>query len=310
MAIVSKNKKIEASATLADRMSGDRPNLLNLLFYGPPKRGKTVTAHGLPRTRTLDFDNGLLSLVWAINNGVIEKRLEDIVYRTILPPSDPKRGKMLLDVATDQVDDWIKEEDIPDDEWDRPYEKEWDTLIIDSATQLTEAAIMKGLREGYTLNLSKSWERYTGDLRPMGVQDWGHASQLFVKFIEQMKSLGKNVVLIAHEYHVTDAEGTITAITPNVIGQLRQKLAGMFDEVWYMDVKGSRSKPEYFIQTTPDTLRNLGSRLSVLDPVEPADFIAIRAKIAKALGKKPEELWQALHGKACFENMKKGGIMI
>ena len=282
--------------TLEDLSALDR---LFLLDYGPPKGGKTVTAHAMPRTRTLDFDDGMQSVLWAIKAGVIKKRLNEVVFTTIKPAIHAKKGKKILDVATDQVDKWIREEDIPADKWHEPYDQMWDTIIIDSATFLTEAAIVKGLSENGRLGISHSWEKYSGKLgtvRPMRMQDWGSASQLFWDFMEQMMILGKNVVVCAHEYHNTDDNGSIISIDPLVIGQLRQKLPALFDEVWYQSVKGSMKKPEYRIQTKPDTKRNLGSRLGCLDPVETADFGALKAKVAAFYEVDPDTIWTAYHG--------------
>jgi hypothetical protein len=271
---------------------------LHVLLYGPPKSGKSIMAHQLPRTRTIDFDDGMQSIEWAIRAGIISNRTADeIVYRTILPPLDPK-DTSVLDTATDTIDEWLADEDIPEDEWDKPYEQKWDTLIIDSASPLTQAAIMKGMKENDRLNLSKSWKRYTGSVIPMQRQDWGAASNLFMQFVNFTRSIGKNVVLIAHEYHNTTDEGTLQSIDPLVIGQLRQQLPGSFDEVWYATVKGTRNDPKYVFQTTPDNLRRCGSRLGCLEPLETSDFDALRNKIAAFYGVRKDLLWTAAHGSA------------
>lgn len=284
------------SRTLEDLSALDR---LFLLLYGPPKSGKTVTAHGMPRTRTLDFDDGMQAVLWAITEGIIKKELRDVVFETIRPQVNAKKGKNVFDQATDQIDEWIREEDILTADWDKPYDQFWDTLIIDSATFLTEGSIIKGLKENKKLGISKSWERYggkLGDVRPMRKQDWGSAGQLFWNFMEMTVTLGKNVIVLCHEYHNTNDDGSIISIDPLVTGQLRQKLPALFDEVWYQVVKGNVQNPKYQIQTKPDTKRNLGSRLGCLDPVETADFDALKAKIAEFYGIKPETLWTAYHG--------------
>lgn len=285
------------TTTLASRRILKR---LFLLLYGPPKSGKSVTAHCMHGTRTLDFDDGMQSIDWAIIEGIIKRKPEEIAFATIKPPLNEKKGKSVLSKATAQIDEWIDEEDIPPEEWDKIYPQLWDTLIVDSATFLTEGAIMRGLSENSRLGISKTWKAFgggPGDVIGMRVQDWGSASRLFWKFTEQITTLGKNVVMVAHEYHNTSDEGAVISIDPLVIGQLRQKLPALFDEVWYQSASGSSDNLKFRIQTKRDLKRNLGSRLGCLDAKEIADFDAIRKKVAKFYGVKPGDLWNAYHGK-------------
>lgn len=271
----------------------------NILIYGPPGTAKTVNAHQMPGTRTLDLDDGMQSVEWAIRQGILDKDPSEIVYKTILPPVNDPKSTFVLDTATDTVDEWIKEEDISPEEWDRPYPQFWDTLVIDSGSALSDGTIIKALKENHRLELSKSLDRLQGKIgvTPMRQQDWGSAASLFQKAINQWRNIGKNVVLICHEYTETDdTTGTILGIMPLLIGQLRAKLPKDFDEVWYAHVKGPRNKPEYLFQTTPDNLHQLRSRHGCLDPVEPADFRKIRAKIAKFYGVDESTIWTAYHG--------------
>ncbi len=114
--------------------------------------------------------------------------------------------------------------------------------------------------------------------------------------MEWVLTLGKNVVVCAHEYHNTDEDGAVISIDPLVIGQLRQKLPALFDEVWYQRTKGNVKNTQYEIQTVPDTKRNLGSRLGCLEPRENADFPALKKKVAEFYDVDPDTLWTAYHG--------------
>lgn len=293
-----------SSTTLAESgLSGSRKRIkrLNLLLFGPYGSAKTVLAHGLPRTRTLDFDDGMQSVEWAILEGVLDRSLDEVVYRTILPPEaewSDKKNKV-YDEATLQVDEWLAEEDIPPEEWDRPYPQFWDTLIIDSGTALTDASKIKGLQENARLDLSKSWKKVKSrgaHITPMMMQDWGAASFMFQKFINYCRTLGKNLVLICHEREDTDSAGSPRAIKPALIGQLRDSVPKDFDEVWYAYVKGSRINPKFVFQTLPDPLRKCRTRLGCLDAEEDSDFSAIRAKVAKFYNIPEDRLWAAAHG--------------
>lgn len=284
-----------ALSGLSSERSGRR---LQLLLYGPPGTWKTVNAHHMPRTRTLDLDDGLQSVEWAILAGKLPKTLDEIVYRTILPPHDlDDKKNHVLQEAQDQLDFWLAEEDIPPEEWDRPYGQFWDTLVVDSLSALTEASIIHGLRENNRIEMSLSWGKMTiGGVRPMKVQDWGAASLLFMKFINYCRNSMKNVVLVAHEYADTDSEGGVIAYQPKVIGQLRQDLPKDFDEVWYARIKGTKNDAKGIFQTQPDPLRRLRSRIGCLEPVEPAEFGDIKRKIAKFYKIPEESLWRAAHG--------------
>lgn len=272
------------STTLAESgISSGKTTRLRTLLYGPPGSAKTVTAHGMPNTRTIDFDGGMQSVEWAILNGIIDKKLEDIIFETILATGKNDETINMLDRATDQIEEWLDDGTT------------WDTLIIDSASGLTEASIVKGLKENNRLKSSKSFADWKPgwSVRPMRMQDWGSAGYLQMKFIEMCKSLDKNLILIAHEYVNTSDTGSIISIDPLLIGQNRQTVPGHFDEVWYAHVTGNRKAPEFKIQTTPDSKRRCSSRLGCLDPIEELNYKSLRAKVAKFYSIPAETLWTA-----------------
>lgn len=284
--------------------SGNKIKRLQVLLWGSPGSWKTVMAHGMPNTRTIDFDDGMQSVEWAILAGHIKKSLDEIVYETMLPSGPKKELLLLLDKATDRIDDWIKEESIPSDDWEEYcrethntlYPQFWDTLIIDSASGLGEASIVKGLDENRRLELSKSWAGWLDSgwrIRPMRVQDWGAGAYLQYKFIEQCRSYGKNVVIIAHEYKDTDELGTTIAYEPLLIGQNRQQVPKAFDEVWYAHITGTRKKPEGHIQTTHGSKRRCGTRLGCIDPIDTLDYYELRKKVAAFYKIPAEDLWTA-----------------
>ncbi len=199
----------------------------------------------------------------------------------------------------------MREEDIPPDEWNERcfnahgevYQQQWDTLILDSGTALSDGTIIKALRETDRLDLSKSWERRKlKGLTPRMIQDYGAAGILFEKFMTLCHGTGKNIVLICHEYHSTDKAGTLLAIEPLLTGRLRQSIPKDFDEVWYSKVKGTASASYGIFQTKPDPLHRCRSRLGCLEHEEAADFDAIRAKVAEFYSVDPETIWTAAHG--------------
>lgn len=284
-------------------LSAGKIKRLEVIIFGPPGKSKTVSAHSMPNTRTIDFDDGMQSVEWAVKAGVIKKELHEIVYETIIPAKNKGDSIMMLDKATDAIDAWVADEKIPEDEWDDycretysldiAYPQFWDTLIVDSASGLNEASIIKGLHENKSLGLSKSWDAWKKGhtVRPMRLQDWGSAGYLQYRFIEQCRGLGKNLVVNCHEYRNTDDAGNIVSIDPSMIGRNRQDVAKVFDEVWYAFTDGTRNDPQFKMQTNPGSKKNCRSRLGCLDPVEVLDYYAIRAKVAEFYQIPEEGLW-------------------
>lgn len=297
--------------------SGKKFKRLKLLIYGPFGTWKTVNAHHLPNTRTLDVDDGLQSVEWAIRAGKLvrpnwddtwslQDRLNDIVHTTITPPAsmDESQNKV-FDQCADQIEAWLREEDIPPEEWEERcfnahgvvYRQHWDTLILDSGTALGDATILKALRETDRLDLSKSWEKRTKHgLTPRMIQDYGAAGILFEKFMTLCYGTGKNLILICHEYNSTTKAGALLAVEPLLTGRLRQSVPKDFDEVWYAKVKGTAAESRGIFQTQPDPMHRCRSRLGCLDHEETADFSAIRAKVAKFYEVPEDTIWVAPHG--------------
>lgn len=259
---------------------------LHVLVYGEPGTMKTVGAHMWPRTRTLDFDNGMKSVFWAIREGLVKKKPEEIVYKTLIE-LQRKSGLVTqseaYDFACDAIDEWMK---TPDD---------FDTIIVDSGSSLTEFAINKAMEENARMELSqsKSKSRSAG-FRIMAIQDWGSAMNMFQQFMDWVRSLNKNVVLICHEYQETNDDGAVMRIQPLLIGQLRQKIAKDFDEVWYSFKEGTRNNVEFKLQTIGDSRRMAKSRLGCLSPVEEWDFYAIRKKVADYYDIDEAALWTSV----------------
>lgn len=273
---------------------------LQVFMFAPYKAGKTVASHFMPRTRTLDFDNGMQSVEWAIRKGIIPKSLNEIAYETMA--SSAIKDKDFLDRALNQVWKWVEEEDIPDEKWDRPYPKLWDTLVVDSMTPVNDSSITLALSENNRLGLSKSWkdwqisEQHPLRVRPTRVQDYGAAASLEKDFIQELRKLPKNLVVTAHERVEMDEDGNVRKVEPALVGQARMTVPALFDEVWYMRVEGARSNPKFVMQTSPDNLHRCGSRLGCLDIMQEANFEEIKKRIAEFYEVDPNLLWTAAHG--------------
>ncbi len=288
--------------------SGKKFKRLTLLIYGPFGTWKTVNAHHLPRTRTLDFDDGMQSVEWAILAGKIDRDLNDVVYRTITPPASfDESTNETFDQAADQIDEWVEDEDVDPSQWEvycqekygSVFPQFWDTLIIDSGTSLTVGVTVKALQEAHRLKLSKSWSKRSINKRgitPVMIQDRGVINILFNKFLTLAFGTGKNIVLICHEYENTDKQGGLQGIEPLLSGQLRKSVPKDFDEVWYAKIKGTAKSNKGVFQTQADPMRKCRTRLGCLEAEEEADFSKIRKKVAKFYGVSEDKLWTAAHG--------------
>lgn len=253
---------------------------IHCIVYGAPGSGKTVFAHSFPRTRTLDFDGGMGSVAWAIKEGIIHKDLSEVVFETILE-ENLERGRVTqasaLDRATDTLDEWLKERD------------EWDTLIVDSATAMNEAVINRGLEINASLGMSRSVsESKKLGIRVMKMQDWGAGMNLFTQFIEWIRAdlPDKNIVLVCHQYENRDDAGNLIAYEPLLIGQLRQRIAKDFGEVYFIEQTGTKTKPRYELLTRKDSRHVTKSRLGCLPVTCEASYKDIYGYINDYWGKK------------------------
>lgn len=231
---------------------------IHALWYGQPGSGKTVAAHTFPRTRTIDLDNGMGSVAWAIRERIIKKKLGDIVYETI-QEDKIERGRVkkasALDRMTDTIDKWYKERN------------DFETFIIDSGTVLSNICINKGLEENQRLNLSKSLDQSKNTMmRIMKMQDWGSGMNLFEQLITWVRSdfADHHFILVCHEYEETNDAGTLIAVRPLLIGQLRQRITNAFGEVYHQRVTGPKAKQTFEILTRQDAQHVTKSRLGCL----------------------------------------------
>lgn len=253
----------------------------HVLIYGKPGTGKTVMAHTWPRTRTIDCDGGMASVLWAIKKGIIQKQPEEVVYETVRELEMTKSGFVSKATAVDRVTSLI-------DDW---YEKEcdeWDTLIIDSATAFNEFVFVRALENMGDLKYSQSWsDSKRLQMQVRRIQDYGGAMTLFRQFVERCRGMtDKHFILVCHEYNeVNENTGTITGRLPLLIGnQLRQDIPRMFSEVWWTHTSGPRQNLVYKTQTASDSTVMAKSRLGCLDADE--EFLTYDKMVAKV-----KEFW-------------------
>ena len=149
---------------------------------------------------------------------------------------------------------WINFEKIVKDVRKRVAAGEFKTVIIDSTTAMTDAAMGRALQ----IDPKRSAE---------GGPIWNVHFQIVRNLMEpklrEILSWPCNVVYTGHWNVKTDPKnGDIVSVDPLLTGQLSQKLPGYFDEVYTAFTKLKQGKEQYIIRTTTRGHYKARSRIS------------------------------------------------
>lgn len=266
------------------------------MLYGPPGGGKTVTASTFPppfRWIAADGDTSLKSIRWAYKAGITAlKDLKDLQF--YVPQEDydktgggyPSTAKA-FNRMTDMVDFWFQPEQVG----------QWQTMVLDSATELNEWALNHGLNVNRALPsrekpLSKSHDfNLKARARIVtGEQDYKSAMAMFEGFLNDLRvecaRHGKNLVVICHEWRETveresDGSEIILRYRPLLIGQLRERIVKSFDDVWHCTVSGNKAQ----VQVHEDPRILAKTRWGqVLNTLEEPDYRKLLEKVRKFHG--------------------------
>lgn len=237
---------------------------IQLLVFGQFKAGKTSGAATFPRPNIIDFDKGI--------NVVKSKWWQEanpghpVLYETFVEKTKDGRGVIVTPNAFDDACKYF-------DHWMQPVNRgKFDTWIIDSGTSLSEVAankaiyLMGGKMPGIKSETHKNALAH-GLVVPK-MQDYGAERSMVEQFVEMVLSSQKNVVLLCHEKEVTKDDGTLEAIVPLLTGQSVQRIPVKFDEVYRLRTRPDGPKVKRSLQTQPDALTKVGSRLGVPDGTE------------------------------------------
>lgn len=222
-----------------------------VLIYGAPKSGKTVLSATFPppfRWIAADGDTSLKSVRWAHSAKKTSftdlKDLQFYVPQEDLSKSEggyPSVAKA-FNRMTDMIDFWFSPEQVV----------QWQTLVIDSATELMEWALNLGLglnrtlpSEQKPLSMSHDFNKKAKARIVTGEQDYKSAMALFEGWLSDVRiecaKHGKNLIVICHEWKETvekesDGSEVVLRYRPLLIGQQRERIPKSFDDVWHCEM--------------------------------------------------------------------------
>jgi len=229
---------------------------MNTLIIGPPGSGKTTAAcTGRPPCGLVDVDgkaSQLVNIKPLIDKGdvviipITSKMMEDRLSDRALNPdkgikNQPKGYLEIVDILNDIIDG--------EAEYD-PF----NTIILDSINRTIEH--MKRLLI-YLRGKGKFGKVKPEKMEDMNWPSWGSYLSNLEEVFNGMTAFleGKDFICCAHEKRdveqdpITEVK-VIHGYWPMVDGQMREKLAGYFNEVYFMDVVEKKGfEPEYRFRT-------------------------------------------------------------
>lgn len=241
--IPNERAEVDKLFTLADV---DPIGRTEAMIYGPPGSGKTVFAATFPEPQrwiSADGETSLKSLRWAMKSG--RTSFTDPTHLVAYAPTEIPKGRY-IDVASafnkmqDMINYWFTPEQVD----------QWQTLVLDSFTQINEWALDLGLglntqypKPDKPLSTSDAVNRRAMTRLVTGQQDYKSAMGLIEGFLRNVRSdcarHNKTLVILCHEHkdYTEDSNGNeiVSAVTPLLIGMLRTKIVKDFDDVWYME---------------------------------------------------------------------------
>jgi hypothetical protein len=254
---------------------------MNTLIVGPPGSGKSTAAcTGNPPCGLVDVDGKALEMVNLrplIDKGDVviipikSKMMEDRLADRALNPdkgikTQPKGYLEVVDILNDIIDG------------EAQYDP-FNTIILDSITRTIEH--MKRLLI-HLRGKGKFGKMSANKADDMNWPSWGSYLSNLEELFNGMTTFleGKDFVCCAHlktlveKDPITEVE-IIKGYWPMVDGQMREKIAGYFNEVYYMDVVEKRGiDPEYRFRTRG---KKYCARTSMdLEEFVPANLMEIR----------------------------------
>lgn len=211
--------------------------LLKSLFYGPAGNGKTtLLATAFEDERFLpmliiDFEGGV--------DDAIGSKVKEIKVKDIKPNMEPG-------IYHIRVTEWITFQNIYDVIDDNTFK----CIAIDSLTEINQLNLMS------LTNKSIGKKPVIQTLKMPQIQDYGNSSFQMSVLVRSFRDLNCNFIATAHATRSISKITGEESVGPNMIGQLKDKIAHIFGQVGYLGIHpGDDSVPA-------------GTRVLIVKPTE------------------------------------------
>lgn len=257
---------------------------MNFLLISPPGWGKTTSAcTGRHPTLLVDVDgkaHEMANLKPLIDKGdvtvktfkdkIVEDRLKErALHPDVAPKKQPTGYLSIVDYLNDIIDG-------------EPEFDKYNTIVLDSLSRVSDHHISLLV---YHRGQGKFGKKREDD---MNWPSWGTYLKNWVELIIPLCSnLKQDFICTAHlkimEKTTTTMIGPqvvetieVTGYKPHIDGQMRDKLAGYFNEVYFLEAKTSGKDPKYLFRTRGT---KYDARTSLpLDEFEPANIMKLLKK--------------------------------
>ncbi len=242
---------------------------IKVLVLGAPFTGKTTAIRTFPgNTYVFDFDNKSQPLIGASNIF-----LDTYVDLDIKAPMGFKQAQATVEMLIANTKKsgyvWLPKDD--------GSEFKIDLVVLDSATELLKLIMNQVL----FLHGRPGTIPQVGD---MGTNDFTTQRYSFQYFIARLKSLPCSLVLNCHERTVENESAQLKMMLPDVVGNLKTALGGMFQCAFRSETRQTKaSQPLEYVWLTRNTGKLYAGHVfgSALDQYEPQDFKVVFGKIHK-----------------------------
>lgn len=191
---------------------------LRVVIYGPAGSGKTTLMRDFPKPLLLyDFDGKYEPLIGVEGVHVKSYRISE--------------RKDSMKTWLEFWNDWKKDKKDP----------LWATVVLDSLTSLDSIMFWAMVQmAGMNPEARASYEKYT-------LQLYGDMKNQYATLFNSMRSVNKNVIVLAHESFNTDDKGNIESVTPLVTGGTKSSLPAVFKDTWYLELRGEGQRMKRFL---------------------------------------------------------------